>query len=242
MSAQPHSQPLPGTPTAAMLRTLGGVATLSGLLVVLAFKLTLPRIEANQRRATEQAVFQIVPQAVVQRPFALTPQGLQPVRLGDRGGEEIYAAYDAAGTLQGVALPGAGQGYADLIRVLYAYRPDCACISGVKVLKMAETPGIGDRLVSDAEFQHNFQALDVHLNAKGDGLAHPIVAVKHGSKQASWQIDAISGATISSRGMAKALDSSAERLLPRLERQLAKLRAAGQEVRSSQAQSTSSGG
>jgi len=227
MNTQP--QALPGTPTAAMLRTLGGVATLSGLLVVLAFKLTLPRIEENQRRATERAIFQVLPQAVAQRAFTLTPQGLQRARPG-LAGEVIYAAYDAAGVLQGLALPGAAQGYADLIKVLYAYRPDCACISGVKVLKMAETPGIGDRVSTDAEFQNNFQALDARLNAAEDGLAHPIVAVKHGSKSEPWQIDAISGATISSRGMAKALNASAGRLLPQVQRQLAELQAAGQET------------
>lgn len=238
MSAQ---QSLPETPAAAMLRTLGGVATLSGLLVVLTFKLTLPRIEENQRRATEQAIFQVLPQAAAQRSFTLTPQGLQSSRPG-LSGEVIYAAYDAAGMLQGVALPGAAQGYGDLIKVLYAYRPDCACISGAKVLKMAETPGIGDRLSYDPDFRKNFEALDARLNAAGDGLAHPIVAVKHGSKREPWQIDALSGATISSRGMAKALNESAARLLPQLRRQLAELQAAGQEIRATSISSERSGG
>jgi len=229
MSTQAQAQALSETPTVAMLRTLGGVATISGLLVVLAFKLTLPRIEENQRRATEQAIFQVLPQAVVQRAFTLTPQGLQPSQPG-LAGEVIYAAYDATGKLQGVALSGAGQGYADLIKVLYAYRPDCECISGAKVLKMAETPGIGDRISLDPDFIENFKALDARLDATGGGLAHPIVAVKHGSKSEPWQLDAISGATISSRGMAKALNTSAGRLLPQVHRQLAELQSAGRQI------------
>jgi len=40
-----------------MIRTLGGVAALSGFLVVLVYQLTLPAILENQRRAIERAVF-----------------------------------------------------------------------------------------------------------------------------------------------------------------------------------------
>jgi electron transport complex protein RnfG len=225
---QPVAQPLPATPTFAMLRTLGGVATISGLLVVLTFKLTLPFIEANQRQATEQAIAQVLPQVVKKLDFVVTPQGLQRPGPGITGttGETIYATYDADGMLQGVALPGAGQGYAGFIQVLYAYRPSCHCITGVKVLKMAETPGIGDRIATDPGFQHNFTALDANLNATATGLENPIVAVKNGTKSQPWQVDAISGATISSRGLAKGLNASAQRLVPLVHRHLAELQAA----------------
>lgn len=222
-----QQQPLPETPTFAMLRTLGGASVISGLLIVLAFKITLPYIENNQRRATESAVFHVLPQAVTQLSFTLTTDGgIQRSRPGLIG-DVIYATYDKSGALQGVALPGSGAGYADQIKILYAYKPDCQCITGVKVLKMAETPGFGDKMNYDPEFLKNFAALDVQLNAAADGLNNHIVAVKHGSKTQPWQIDALSGATISSRGMAKALDSSTSRLLPQIRKHLSVLQAAG---------------
>ncbi|KOR32919.1 FMN-binding protein [Achromatium sp. WMS3] len=213
------------TPTIAMLRTLGSVATISGLLVVLTYKLTLPFIEHNQRQATEQAIAQIFPQVAKKLDFIVTSDGLQRPRKGLTG-ETIYAIYDKDEVLQGVALPGAGQGYAGLIQILYAYQPSCHCIIGVKVLKMAETPGIGDRVTTDPKFQENFTDLSAKLNIQADGLEHPITAVKNGTKTKSWQIDSISGATISSRGLANGINVSAQRLVPLVQHNLAKLQAA----------------
>lgn len=222
MSEPSPSSQIATTPTAAMLRALGGIATISGLLVVLAYKITLPYIQENQRRATEMAVFEVLPQAKQQRGFTVTAEGLKPSKPGVAG-ENIYVGYDAAGKLQGMALTGAGQGYADAIKILFAYRPDCACITAVKVLKMAETPGIGDQVITNQKFLNNFKALDAKLNAVGDELANPIVAVKQGTKTQPWQVDAISGATISSRGLAKGLNSSAQRLVPLIHKQLKEL-------------------
>ncbi|HID07807.1 MAG TPA: FMN-binding protein, partial [Armatimonadetes bacterium] len=71
---------------------------------------------------------------------------------------------------------------------------------------MAETPGLGDKIITDKKFQKNFEALDAKLNKNGTALANAIVTVKAGSKKHDWQIDAISGATISSRAIGKALD------------------------------------
>lgn len=214
------------TPAPAMLRTLGLVAALSGLLVVLAFQVTRPMIEANQRAAVERALFKVVPGAVSRRDFVLTDDGIVPA--GDAAapaGTPVYAAYDAEGRLAGIGLEAAAQGYQDVIRVLYGYDPSCRCIRGIQVLKMAETPGIGDQIAKDPAFRENFTALDVALNAAGDGLAHPVVAVKHGTKTEPWQIDAISGATISSKAVARMLDQSAAAMLPPIARDLGRLQA-----------------
>jgi electron transport complex protein RnfG len=215
----------PRTPALAMLRTLGLVAALSGFVVVLAYQVSKPMIEENQRIAIERALFKVVPGAVARRDFVLTKDGIMPA--GDAGqvaGTPIYAGYDAEGRLAGVALEAAAQGYQDVIRVLYGYDPACSCIRGISVLKMAETPGIGDQIAKDPVFQRNFEALDVGLNASGDALAHPIIAVKHGSKTEPWQIDAISGATISSKAVARMLNDSAAAMLPPINAALDRLR------------------
>jgi Na+-translocating ferredoxin:NAD+ oxidoreductase subunit G len=47
-----------------MLRTLAGIAILSGLLVVLVYQVTKPIIAENERILTEQAVFEVLPGAV----------------------------------------------------------------------------------------------------------------------------------------------------------------------------------
>lgn len=203
----------------AMIRTLGGVAAISGFLVVLVYQLTLPAILENQRRAIERAVFVVVPGAVTRTDFVLGADGLTPISEGDDEmpeGDRIYAAYGEDGTLRGVAMEAAARGYQDVIKLLYGYDPACQCITGIYILKMTETPGLGDKIATDPAFLANFEALDARLNAAGTDLANSIVTVKRGKKTSPWQIDAITGATISSKAVGKALNASAQRLLPRL--------------------------
>ena len=202
-----------------MIRTLGGIATLSGFLVVLVYQLTLPAILENQRRAIERAVFLVVPGAVSRADYQLTANRLSRVTEDGEDlpeADTVYAGFDAQGALRGVALEAAAPGYQDVIKLLYGYDPDCQCITGIYVLKMTETPGLGDKIATNRAFLANFKALDARLNATGDALENAIVTVKHGTKVAPWQIDAISGATVSSKAVGRALNESAQRILPRL--------------------------
>ena len=64
---------------------------------------------------------------------------------------------------------------------------------------------MGDRIRSDPDFLSNFEALDA---------THPITVVKHGSKKNASQIDAISGATISSRAVGRMLEKSVRSVTP----------------------------
>ena len=216
--------PVVNTPAGAMLRTLSLVAGLSGFLVVLAYQLTEPLIEENKRIAIERALFKVIPGAVSRRDFMLDGTTITPADSDKAAtGTRIYAGYDDQDQLAGIALEAAAQGYQDVIRILYSYDPACECIRGIEVLKMAETPGIGDKIAKDPAFLQNFEALDARLDASGSGLAHAIISVKHGSKTESWQIDAISGATISSKAVARMLNDTSQQVLPHLTRQLEQL-------------------
>lgn len=219
----PETATREAAPTLSMLITLTGIAMLSGLLVVAVYQLTKPAIEANQLRAIEEAVFQVIPGAAVQRGFVVQDNGLVPYEKGMTG-ERIYAGYDKDGKLTGIAINAGAQGYAGMIYLLYGYDPSCECIRGIKVLKMVETPGLGDKIITNKDFVANFEALDSKLNAEGTGLANAIVTVKHGTKTDPWQIDAISGATISSNAVGKALNEAGQRLLPKIVPHIAALR------------------
>lgn len=227
MSEPAVTQAPPAPPGFRMIRTLSLIAMLSGLVVVLVYQWTRPIIAENQRIATEKAVFEVVPGAAIRKDFRLGPDGLFPADH-DGEGEKVYAAYDGQGRLKGIAMPAAAQGYQDMIRLLYGYDPACECIRGIKVLKMTETPGLGDKIIKDLEFRKNFEALDAGLAGDGASLQHEIVTVKHGTKQHPWEIDAISGATISSNAVGKALDQSAQALVPLVQKHLEKFEEAAQ--------------
>ncbi len=204
----------------SMIITLGGVAMLSGLLVVLTWQLTLAPIQENQRIMIEKAIFQVIPGAQQRRSYRLTDTGLEQfdpkVTKAKKTDLKFYAAYNNEGQLKGIAAEAAAQGYADMVRLLYGYDPDCQCIRGFSIIKMTETPGLGDKILTDAAFLANFDALDARLSDDKKSLKNAIVTVKHGSKKNLWEIDAISGATITSKAVGKAINQGAEKLLPKL--------------------------
>jgi electron transport complex protein RnfG len=107
-------------------------------------------------------------------------------------------------------------GYADVIKVLYGYSFEKQAVVGLKVLESKETPGLGDKIQKDPGFRENFIQLDVGLAANGTELAHPIEVKAHGTKSSPWQIDAITGATISSNAIGDLLGKSTTRWMPLL--------------------------
>jgi Na+-translocating ferredoxin:NAD+ oxidoreductase subunit G len=213
------------TSSLALVRTLGLVSALCGVLIVAAYQLTLPAVKANKQIALERAVFKVIPGAKNLRAYHATAGGLVPDNgTMPEGGVKFYAAYDAAGALKGIAAEGAARGYADMVRVLYAYDPGCQCITGMGVVSMRETPGFGDKVFTDQPFIDSFKALDVRLKDDLSALAHDIVTVRRGKKTEAWQIDAISGATITSRAIGKGVNDSAKKLLPLLYPHIEQLR------------------
>jgi electron transport complex protein RnfG len=87
-------------------------------------------------------------------------------------------------------------------------------IIGMKVLESKETPGLGDKIGKDPTFLANFDKLDARLTEDGTKLQHAFEVVKPGAKKSRWQIDGITGATISSKAMGRLLNKSAPRRLP----------------------------
>lgn len=215
MSSAEQQMQRPQSASLSMILVLSSIAMLSGFLVVLVSQLTAPLIAENQRLAIERALVQVIPGSVAHQEFYFQEGSLLPMDESATG-ESIYAGYDADGKLLGIAARAASQGYAGMIYLLYGYDPACECIRGIQVLKMAETPGLGDKIIKDAAFRANFDALDARVDMNKMALVNPILTVKHGSKQHPWEIDAISGATISAKAVGKALNQSAQSLLPKL--------------------------
>jgi electron transport complex protein RnfG len=218
MSAEQNTAVVQSTPTGAMIRTLGLVSTICGLIIVGAYQGTYDAVAANKRLAVERSVFKVVPAAkAIEEYYAL--EGGSIAKAGAEapaGAVKFFAAYDDAGKLVGVAAEGGAKGYADTVRIMFGYDPACQCIKGIGVVSMRETPGIGDKILTDKEFQANFEALDVKLVADMKALANEVKTVKHGTKANPWQIDAIAGATITSRAVGKGINEAAKALLPKL--------------------------
>ena len=215
------------TSAVAMVRTLGLISALCGLIIVASYQGTYDAVQENKRIAVERAVFKVIPSAKSMTEYLATPAGeVTKVGAGETasaGSIKFYAGYDATGKLVGIAAEGVAKGYADNVRILFAYAPAAQTVSGFSVVSSRETPGIGDKIGVDKDFLANFP-LEAKVSNERMALAHEIRTVKHGSKTNHWEIDAISGATITSRAVGKAINDAAQALLPRIAPHLDKLK------------------
>jgi electron transport complex protein RnfG len=205
-----------GTPenSAKMLRAMVGIGLMCALMIVLTFEGTKPRIARLRAEALEQAVFKVLPGITTMQPYELTGDNTFSAADGETEGPVVYAGYDEKGEFAGVAIEASGQGYADIIRILYGYHPEEQAVVGFYVLESKETPGLGDKIEKDQNFLANFEALDVSLAENGESLLNVVEPVKSGEKDDPWEVDCITGATISSRAIGDMLGESTQRWIP----------------------------
>jgi electron transport complex protein RnfG len=89
-------------------------------------------------------------------------------------------------------------------------------VVGFYVLESKETPGLGDKIEKDPTFLANFEDLDVSLSTDGQTLEQEVTMVKSGTKRNPWEIDAITGATISSRAITEIIGTSMAEMAPKI--------------------------
>jgi electron transport complex protein RnfG len=209
-----------------LIRAMVGIGLLCGLLIVLAYLGTFSVIERNKAEALQRAIFQVLPDARSTAAYRFTEDGFEALGDGAAEGLVVYAGYDGA-RLVGLAVEARGMGYQDVISILYGYSFERDAIVGIRVLASKETPGLGDKIETDPDFLRNFERLAVTLTDDGSEVAHPIVAVKHGAKKNDWEVDGITGATISSVAIADMLRESTRIWIPRIRRHLDDFRKEG---------------
>ncbi len=213
-----------------MIVVMTGVGTVCGLAIVGTYLLTRPVIAEARAARLRAAVLQVIPGSVDVHSFELTAERIVALDAGKRvapGNRPVYGAYDASGALVGVAVPAEGQGFQDTIALLYGYSPTTGRLTGLLILDSRETPGLGSRIETDATFRSRFPGLSVPLRPDGQGLLKPPRPVSAGRRQAEHEIDAISGATISSRAVVHILGASLEKAIPRIQAQRSVLESRG---------------
>jgi electron transport complex protein RnfG len=201
------------TPARSMIKVLGTVSLVCGMLIVGTKITTIARIRQNQEIVMRESVTLLLPGLQKQVVYGVEDSGQLKILPGVEGEnvKRFFAGYDGSGAFLGVVIEAGERGYADIISAMYAYSPSRKIITGFQVVEMRETPGLGNRIGSDETFLRNFKELDA---------AHPIKTVKHGTKQNPWEIDAISGATISSRAVGRMLQKSVQEMAPVIEKNL----------------------
>ena len=199
-----------------MIRLMGAVSLLCGLAIVGTQLNTAARIRHNQETIMRESVAQLLPGIEKQIIYGIQPSGdLTILPNAEASGPRFFAGYDASGKFLDVVIEASERGYADVISAMYRYSPDTQTITAFQVIDMKETPGLGNKIATDLPFLENFKHLDA---------THPINTVKHGAKKNAWEIDAISGATISSRAVGRMLQKSVAEVAPMVQRNLDRIK------------------
>lgn len=197
-----------------MFRAMVSIGILCALLIVVTYEYTLPAIKQNKTEALEKAIFKVLPGATSKQNFKVTHNGFELLTVEKEKVQIVYAGYNDANELVGIAIEASGQGFQDVLNILYGYSPDRQQVIGFYVLESRETPGLGDKIEKDGTFLKNFEALDVSLLNDLTKIANPVNPVKNGTKENPWEIDCITGATISSKAIGNIIRSSSEHLVP----------------------------
>lgn len=170
---------------------LGIIALSVGLLLSVANFFTKDTIAAAKAKEITNALSQVLPAA--QSFEEMAPEG------ADAMVTTLYVGKDASGETAGYCVQTQPSGYGGAIVMMVGIAKD-GSVQGVSITESSETPGLG-ALASEDKFKKQYE-----------GLTEPAQVNKDGG-----DIEAISGATITSRAVTSGVNAALETVRPLLE-------------------------
>ena len=198
--------------TFRLVATLAVAGALAGLLIVLVNLHTKPIIDEYRAEQLKLAVYEVLPGVSNYRTLYRVDGNLvDEVPEGSKASDfrQAYIGYNEDGNMVGAAVSRGESGFADIVLVIFGFEPDTGILLGKKVLESKETPGLGDKIFKDQDFVQQFF----------DRPQTPLTAIKAGSgKGLPGEIDAITGATISSKVVVSIINNGVAEWQPLLQR------------------------
>ena len=161
---------------------LFGITAVSAFLLAVVNSATKPIIAKNQLKKTYESMETVMPEA----------KSFEPVDTNDA---EAYKAYGETGEVIGVCVVTTSNGYGGEIKVLAGVDLEKQ-VTGIDILAHSETPGLGAN-ATKPEFKNQFA-----------GKTKDIAVSKKEPKEN--EIQAMSGATISSKAVTEAVNFALE--------------------------------
>ncbi|MFO8048452.1 MAG: FMN-binding protein [Desulfosudaceae bacterium] len=173
-----------------------------------------PIIEENKINETRQQIPELIFGPAGGKQDSASRESLQSERLrvtaGGNGRQKSYSVFQATreNKILGWVAKASGQGYADEVELLIGLSPRAGKITGLFVLGQKETPGLGAKIVEpDWRAQFAGQTTDSKMKVVKDGADEP------------HEVDAITGATISSQVVCNIVNKTVADLKPELREQ-----------------------
>lgn len=189
------------------------VITLCFTVLVSAVKMANDkRIERNQEIKLQGIILrvldiEITPDTSDEKLQEIYNQRVKALKVNDG---PVYIGYkDDGKTVQGYAFPVGGAGFWGPIYGMVGVGPQASKILGIAFYKHGETPGLGGR-ISEKWFQEQFKGLKLHP-VEGDKKIFYLNPP--GTRQGPGELDAITGASNTSKSVEKFLNADLDRFL-----------------------------
>lgn len=197
--------------------------TLAFTFAVSAVKLGLQeRIDRNESIKLKRVIMKVLGFPVELKAdrelLALYAARVKEIKAGKT---TLYLGHGEKGRLAGIAFPVGGAGFWGPIHGMAAAKPDGSRLLGVAFYKHNETPGLGGR-ITEPWFSGQFKGLS--LAAKQSGR---VFSLTQGGGGEPGRLDAITGATQTSRAVEKFLNRDLARFVEMIKKNPALVKQAG---------------
>lgn len=177
--------------SAKIIFTLTLITLISGAVLALLDSYTRPKIEEYKITVKNDAVAEVLPEN-------------DQIREVVKGDYTFYAAYKND-NLTAIAFQASGGGYQSELILMIGVTPDFSEIIGLKILQQVETPGLGTKIEKD---DANKEDPAWFINQfRGISTRPQITYVKNEKPSGDNEIQAITGATVSSKAIVNIINT-----------------------------------
>ena len=185
------------------------VCLISALALALVNGLTEGRIAEQKRLARLRAVAEALPRDEVGYDNDPSEDITTTTEWQERDGtlKKIYLG-KRNGAIVGAAFTSVGEGYGGFITIMMGVDLG-GKVMGIEIIEHLETPGLGANIEKPKlGFEDQFRGKSSKGSPEGN-----LVVVKVGEADENWEIEALTGATVSPRGVVQAVNVGLEKFL-----------------------------
>lgn len=196
----------------ALVVVLALICAVASLALGFTYKHCSKRIDQQQKQQKEAALYKVLPDAVKFEK--------QEIQNADETSYEYFEGYDEAGTLIGFAFEGSASGYSSVITVMVGVDPVAHTVTGISVTSQKETPGLGANLEAIKTEGTLWSAIASIGSKKVQTEVEPYFQAQFKNKLlenlkvvkigGTPYIQALTGATISSKAVTTAVTTAVE--------------------------------
>ncbi|MCF7806910.1 MAG: FMN-binding protein [Candidatus Marinimicrobia bacterium] len=175
-----------------MILVLTLITIMSGAILAGWDLYTKPKVEYHREQALQAAIADVLP-----------PYDHYDVLNTEQGYLYVGKEKDSTASV-GLAFMAIGSGFQGEVRIMVGYDPDKRQLTGIKVLEQIETPGLGTKIVTDPSNKND----PLWWSAQFEGVAvePEIVVIKNAKPVNDYEIQGITGATISSKAVVRIIN------------------------------------